>query len=169
MLFEPNIEAACFFVRDIWPRVREAMPRATFWIVGTEPSEAVRRLHSESNGVVVTGEVPDVLPYLQRSVAAIVPLKNGGGTRLKILEAMAAGRAVVSTSVGAEGLDVRTGENILIADDPLTFASHCISVLNSPDLRHRLAAAGRRLVEQRYSTAVTQARLRACYDSLRLP
>ena len=169
MLFDPNIEAACYFVRDIWPRVRQSAPQAKFWIVGKDPSEAVRQLHNDANGVVVTGEVPDIVPYLQRCVAAVVPLKNGGGTRLKILEAMAAGRAVVSTSVGAEGLDVTSGQNILIADEPSTFAAHCIAVLHDPDFRHRLADGGRRLVAERYDTRVMQARLRECYGSLKEP
>lgn len=169
MQYDPNIEAACDFVRDIWPRVRASVPQARFWIVGKDPTEAVRQLHSDANGVVVTGAVPDVVPYLQRSVAAVVPLKNGGGTRLKILEAMSVGRAVVSTTVGAEGLDVSSGENILIGDDPSTFAAHCIAVLQNRHLRHRLAAAGRHLVEKRYDTRVMQTRLRECYASLNAP
>ncbi|MBV9611579.1 MAG: glycosyltransferase, partial [Acidobacteriaceae bacterium] len=115
MDYHANIEAATSFTRDVWPVIRERFPAWQLTLAGSNPAPAVQALASEPN-VEVTGTVPDVRPYYAEAFAAIVPLLTGGGTRLKILEAMAAGVPVVSTSLGAEGLAVSPGSNILIAD-----------------------------------------------------
>jgi sugar transferase (PEP-CTERM/EpsH1 system associated) len=146
--YQPNTDAVLHFAGEIWPLVRRSAPGATFAIVGKDPPPAVRALAGD--GVVVTGTVPDVRPWMQTAAVFVVPLRVGGGTRLKILEALASGRAVVSTSIGCEGLAVTPGREILVADAPAAFADAVVRCLRDPALRARLGAAGRALVERRY-------------------
>jgi glycosyltransferase involved in cell wall biosynthesis len=146
-----NQDAICYFVDEILPLVREQVPETDLWVVGRNPSERVRSLAEKKNGITVTGEVEDVRPYVRDAAVYIVPLRVGGGTRLKIFEAMAMGKAVVSTSIGAEGLPVRDGENILLADERQDFAQKIVNLLRDPATRNRLGQAGRRLVESEYS------------------
>ena len=124
-------------------------PTATLTIVGRAPTPAVRRLAAD-HGVTVTGRVDDVRPYMQDAAVYIVPLRIGGGTRLKIFEAMAMGKAVVSTTVGAEGLPVNNGEHLLIADEPHLFARAAVRLFRDVDRRRALEAAARKLVVERY-------------------
>jgi sugar transferase (PEP-CTERM/EpsH1 system associated) len=156
----PNADAVQFFCREILPIVREAEPDVMFTIVGRSPTPAVRRL-AEDRGVEVTGRVEDVRPYLARSSVYVVPLRIGGGTRLKIFEAMAAGRAVVSTSIGAEGLPVEHGRHLLIADDPGAFARSVIALLRNADSRASLAREARALVTERYDWSAAALHLEA--------
>ena len=156
----PNADAAQFFCREILPIVREAEPEVTFTIVGRSPTPAVRRL-AEDRGVEVTGRVEDVRPYLARASVYVVPLRIGGGTRLKIFEAMAAGRAVVSTSIGAEGLPVEHGRHLLLADQPGEFARSVIALLRDPDTRASLAREARALVTERYDWSAAALHLEA--------
>jgi glycosyltransferase involved in cell wall biosynthesis len=116
--------------------------------------------------VIVTGEVPAVEPYYAQCAVSVVPLRAGGGTRLKILESMALGRPVVSTTVGCEGLEVRDGEHLLVADEPRTLAAKVVALLQDGDLRCALAARARRLVERRYAWPILGERLMATYDAL---
>jgi polysaccharide biosynthesis protein PslH len=146
--FAPNAEGIAWFARAVWPLVLADMPSATLDIVGREPPPDVLALASKQ--VRVSGEVSDVRPYLQRAWLSIVPLLHGGGTRLKILEAMACALPVVSTTIGAEGLDVVDGRDILIADEPAAFAAQTMRLLRDPALCASLGQAGRALVEQRY-------------------
>jgi polysaccharide biosynthesis protein PslH len=141
MNFEPNMDGVEYFCREIWPRVLKAAPNARFRIVGKEPVASVRRLASDS--VEVTGTVPSVAEHLQQAWVLVVPLRMGGGTRLKIYEGMAMGRAIVSTTIGAEGLEVRNGKDIILADESETFADAVIALLQNSELRKRyeLAAA----------------------------
>lgn len=148
MAYTPNHDGAQWFCRDVLPLVHRQMPEAHFTIMGRSPKPEVAALASER--VTVTGEVPDALPYFRRAAVCVVPLRMGSGTRLKILEAFALGKAVVSTTVGAEGLEVVPGQHLLIADDPPSFAAAVVRVLQDADLRERLGRAGRELVEQRY-------------------
>jgi sugar transferase (PEP-CTERM/EpsH1 system associated) len=145
----PNEDAMQFFCRDILPLIRQREPRATLSIVGRAPTPAVQRL-ADIHGVIVTGRVDDVRPFLEEADVYVVPLRIGGGTRLKIFEAMAIGRAVVSTTVGAEGLPVTSGEHLLRADDPQAFADAVVDLFRDPARRDRLAAAARALVRARY-------------------
>jgi len=137
MDWEANVDGVEFFCRDIWPRIRAAVPAARFRIVGRRPGARVQRL-TELPSVEVTGDVPSVVEYLQDAAVFVVPLRIGGGTRLKIYEAMAAGRAVVSTSIGAEGLDVNHGRDVILADEPTSFADGVISLLTDPKRRRAM-------------------------------
>jgi polysaccharide biosynthesis protein PslH len=133
MDWEPNIDAVEYFCREIWPTVLASFPNARFQIVGRNPHLRVQRL--ADNTIQVTGMVASVVDYLHSATIVVVPLRIGGGTRLKIFEAMAMGKALVSTSIGAEGLDVTPGRDLLLADTPETFASSILSLLRRPDLR----------------------------------
>jgi glycosyltransferase involved in cell wall biosynthesis len=147
----PNQDGVKYFVERVWPLVRRRRHGATFRVVGRNPPPEIRRL-SGVDGVEVAGTVPDVRPYLDEAAVMAVPLLVGGGTRLKIFEAMAMGKAVVSTTVGAEGLSVIPGEHLLIADDPSGFADAVVSTLESPEHRAALGDAARRLVNERFGT-----------------
>jgi len=133
MDWEPNIDAMEFFCRDIWPAILAEFPDARFQVVGRNPHPRVRRLASAS--VEVTGTVASVTDYLKAATVVIVPLRIGGGTRLKIFEAMAMAKAMVSTSIGAEGLDVAGGRDLLIADNAPSFAAGILQLLRQPELR----------------------------------
>jgi glycosyltransferase involved in cell wall biosynthesis len=133
MDWEPNIDAVEYFCREVWPSIQARIPAALFRIVGRNPVRRVQRLASIS--VEVTGSVPSVVDHLRDAAVVVVPLRVGGGTRLKIYEAMAAGKAVVSTSVGAEGLDVHHGHDIVLADGPEVFGGAVIELLQNAELR----------------------------------
>jgi glycosyltransferase involved in cell wall biosynthesis len=139
MDWEPNVDAVEYFCAGIWPLIRVKVPAARFRIVGRNPVRRVQRLASDS--VEVTGSVPSIVDHLRESAVVVVPLRVGGGTRLKIYEAMAAGKAVVSTSIGAEGLDVHHDEDIVLADEPEAFASAVAMLLDNLELRHRYERA----------------------------
>jgi len=145
----PNEDGMLYFVREILPRIRQAEPEATLSIIGRSPTPAVRRL-AETAGIEVTGRVEDVRPHIAAGSVYIVPLRIGGGTRLKIFEAMAMGKAVVSTTVGAEGLPVTPGRDIVIADEPVRFAQAVVHLMRDAELRRRIETSARRLVVDRY-------------------
>jgi glycosyltransferase involved in cell wall biosynthesis len=149
MQYPPNVDAVTHFAQRVLPRIHAEEPGDQFLIVGREPPASVRRLHN-GRTLIVTGTVQDVSPYLQIAAVAVVPMRLGGGTRIKILEAMAHGVPVVSTSVGAEGLDVQSGRHLLLADEPDAFAKACLSVSRDRSLQHRLAAEGYQLVREKY-------------------
>lgn len=145
----PNVDGVLYFCREILPLIRNAVPDVTFTIVGRAPTHTVRKL-AEEPGVEVTGRVEDVRPYLADAIAYVVPLRIGGGTRLKIFEAMAAGRAVVSTNVGAEGLPTVHGRHLLLADKPEEFSQAVITLLRNTDLRESIEREARALVTTYY-------------------
>ncbi|HEX9629509.1 MAG TPA: glycosyltransferase [Pyrinomonadaceae bacterium] len=165
MDYHANIDGAIDFARNVWPIVRKLKPEIVFTIVGRDPAPAVRAL-SEIEGVEVTGTVNDVRPYYREAIAAVVPLNVGGGSRLKILEAMAARVPVVSTTRGAEGLDVRNGKNILIADTNEELREAIVSVAENEILRGQIATAGRALVAERYDWSRLGTSLVGIYEEL---
>lgn len=138
MDWEPNIDGVEFFCKEIWPLVLAKVPAARFRIVGRNPHPRVKKLASDS--VEVTGSVPSIVDHLRQAAVFVVPLRIGGGTRIKIYEGMAMGKATVSTNVGAEGLDVRHEHDILLVDDPVGFAEAVVSVLQDEELRRGLEA-----------------------------
>ena len=152
MDYHANVEAAVWFASEVWPAVHAAAPEAVFTIVGRNPSPAVRALAALA-GVEVTGTVPDVRPYYREASVAVVPLRVGGGTRIKILEAMAAGVPVVSTGLGAEGLAAAPGEHYILADSAEPMRSTLISLLRNPRQSTALTLAARDLIRRRYDWA----------------
>jgi polysaccharide biosynthesis protein PslH len=146
MDWEPNIDAVDYFCSEIWPAIRKEFPDAIFQIVGRNPFPKVERLASES--VQVTGTVPSVAEYLENASVVVVPLRIGGGTRLKIFEAMAMGKALVSTSIGAEGLEVESGRDLLLADTASAFADAILLLLRDSVIRRRIELAAVQLAAQ---------------------
>src|SRR5487761_790771 len=161
MDWKPNMDGVEYFCRDIWPLILARHPEARFRIVGRTPPLQVRRLACKT--VTVTGTVPSVIEHFREAAVIVVPLRIGGGTRLKILEAMAAGKAVVSTSVGAEGLDVHHGKDIVLADDPGDFAASVVELIRNAGLRRRYESAAAELAA-RYDWSVIAARFAAVLD-----
>jgi glycosyltransferase involved in cell wall biosynthesis len=162
MDYHANVDAAVWFSRDIWPYVLERFPHWRLTLVGSNPAAAVSALASQP-GIEVTGTVPDVRPYYREAMAAVVPLRTGGGTRLKILEAMAAGVPVVSTALGAEGLEVSPGQNMLAAETREDWIEALSSLSDRGPRWHAVAAAGRTLVENRYDWEVLGQKLYETY------
>jgi glycosyltransferase involved in cell wall biosynthesis len=148
----PNEDGILHFIEAVLPLVRRSVPDVALTVVGRNPTARVRAA-AEAARVVVTGTVPDVRPFIARGEVYVVPLRVGGGTRLKIFEALAMGKAVVSTRVGAEGLPLVPGRHFLEADEPEAFAAAIVGLLRDPARRAALGAAGRELVEARYGWA----------------
>lgn len=146
----PNIDAMLWFTSAIWPMIKQEVPDVRLRIVGRRPPPSIQALTSDP-AIHVSGTVPDVRPELARAEVMIVPLRVGGGTRIKIFEGMAAGLPVVSTRIGAEGLSVVGGENIVLADDPESFARETVRLLSSNEWRHRIATSGREMVREHFS------------------
>jgi glycosyltransferase involved in cell wall biosynthesis len=153
----PNEDAILWFAASILPRVRARVADATLTVVGRNPTTAVKALDGV-NGITVTGSVPDVRPYIERAAAFVVPIRIGGGTRLKIFEAMAMERAVVSTAVGAEGLPVRDGVDAVLADAPEAFADAVVALLNDPARAAAVGSAAADMVRAQFGWDVVTAR-----------
>jgi polysaccharide biosynthesis protein PslH len=153
----PNVDGLLYFLRDVWPRLEETHPEARLKIVGQYPTAEI--LAFQGPRVEVTGKVDDLRPHLSGAAVTVVPLRVGGGTRFKILEAMAMGRPVVSTSLGAEGIAAQPGRDILLSDDALGFAAAVGRVLDDAALGADLGARGRALVERYYSWEAASGRL----------
>jgi glycosyltransferase involved in cell wall biosynthesis len=150
MEYHPNITAVRFFRREVWPQLRERWPLLVWRLVGKNPS-AVRRYTTGDPRIEVTVPVDDAISELARSRVAVVPLLTGSGTRLKILEAWAAGLPVVSTALGVEGLPVRDGETALLADSAEAFAAAVTRLLTCKELRQEIGSAGRLLLEKEFT------------------
>lgn len=149
----PNEDGVRHFVHNIWPEIRKRRPKATFQVVGRNPTSSVKRLGA-TPGVDIVGTVPDVRPYLSEASVVVVPLRIGGGTRIKIFEAMAMRKPVVSTALGAEGLAVVNGRHAVIADAPGAFADAIVGLFEDSDRRMRLATCAHQLVVENYSAEV---------------
>ncbi len=160
----PNIDGVTFLLREIWPRVAAARPSARCKIVGARPPQAIRDLAGP--GVEITGFVEDLRPSLASAAAIVVPLRVGSGTRLKIVEGMAMGKAIVSTTLGAEGIDATPEKDILIADDPAAFAAAVIRLLDEPRLGATIGEAARTLAVARYSWSAAAASLEGFFDQV---
>ena len=162
MNYFPNVDAVLYFCREIFPRIREQHPNATFTIVGREPTEQVQRLAAQP-GVVVTGSVPDVRPYFEKASVFVSPMRAGSGIQTKNLEAMAMGVPVVTSAVGAMGLAADIGTELLVADTPAPFAAQVMQLVDSRERRDTLAQAGRKRVETTYSWHAIGERLESVY------
>lgn len=163
--YRPNLEGVRWFLDHVLPRIHQVRPEVTVLVVGgsnqPESLEVLTRPH-----VTFTGWVPDVRPFLAGATAVIVPIRVGGGTRLKLVEALSMAKPTVTTSVGCEGIDVADQRHVLIADDPAEFAGTVLRLLGDPDLRCRLGQAGRDLVLERYSWQRSASLLNAVHDEL---
>jgi sugar transferase (PEP-CTERM/EpsH1 system associated) len=163
MFYPPNVEGIQWFAEQVFPLIRQTSSETRFLIVGSRPPAHIQALAQGDTGIDVTGYVADLEPVLAQSSVMVVPVHSGSGMRVKILEAFARGIPVVSTTIGVEGVGARGGEHLLVADDPPEFAAAVIQLLRDPEHAARLAAAGRRLVEERYDWRTALAGLDAVY------
>jgi glycosyltransferase involved in cell wall biosynthesis len=147
----PNEDGILFFIKEILPLIRRKVPDVSLCVVGRKPSRRLQEAASSESKVQLTDWVEDIRPYLAKAAVCIVSLRIGGGTRLKIFEAMSMGKAVISTSIGAEGLPVRDGEHLLLADSPAQFAESTVNLLGDAARRQQLGMAARDLVKENYS------------------
>jgi polysaccharide biosynthesis protein PslH len=161
----PNRDAVEFLLADVWPLIQQQHPASTLHLIGKNSPDDKARFESHL-GVTCNGHVPDIRPHLAEAAVSIVPIRVGGGTRLKILDAWSMGKAVVSTSVGCEGLKTVDGHNILIRDDPTQFADAVVRLLRDHDLRARLGNEARKTAEECYAWRVVGRKLVASYHDL---
>lgn len=161
----PNRDGVEFFLDSIWPTVVEQVPNASFHLLGKN-SEADKMVFERRPGVSCQGYVPDIRPHFASAQCSVVPLRVGGGTRLKILDAWSMGKAIVSTSIGCEGLETVDGRNILIRDDAKGFADAVVQILRDAELRNRLGQEGRITVENHYAWPIIGNRLSSLYMEL---
>ena len=162
--YVPNVDGVIHFARDIWPRIAEAHPEACCKIIGARPPPSLLELAGPR--FELTGFVPDLRPHLAAAAAVVVPLRLGGGTRLKIVEGMAMGKAIVSTTLGAEGIEATPGRDLLIEDQPEAFADAVSRLLADPGMAARLGQAARRLAVERYAWSEAARALEGFYRQI---
>ncbi|GAB4432346.1 MAG: glycosyltransferase [Anaerolineae bacterium] len=165
MDYRPNVDAVLWFADQVFEQVRERVPEAKFFVVGNRPHNRLNALRNRA-GVQITGWVPDVNPFLHAATIYVAPLRMGSGTRLKLLQAMAARRAIVSTSTGAQGLDVQDGVHLRLADSAEAFAAAIVALLENPAERARLGAQAADHVTRCYDWSVIAPRLLAVYQAI---
>ncbi|MEI7554288.1 glycosyltransferase family 4 protein [Candidatus Chlorohelix sp.] len=165
MFYPPNIEAALWFGREVFPLIRRKCSKATYTIIGARPPAEIYQMAAQQPGIRVVGYVEDLRPELERCSGLIVPLLSGGGMRVKILDALALGLPIVSTTVGAEGVQLEHDKNALLADTPAAFAAACLRLLDG-DLAQRLSEAGRKLALEEYDFRVAYKPLDELYSEL---
>lgn len=166
MYWPPNIDGILWFARQVYPLIRAQRPGVVFDVVGARPPAAISELASAGSGINVTGYVADPLPYIQQAGVSVVPLRAGGGMRVKILNAMAQGLPIVSTTIGCEGIGAKDGRHLLIADEPQDFAAAVLRLLEDRALAEEIGRNGRELVETVYDYRVALRPLDAVYSSL---
>ena len=159
----PNEDGLIYFFTEIYPLIKRKAPQVNIAVVGKNPSRRLLNFSKKDNSINFTGRVDDVRTFITNAKVFIVPLRIGGGTRLKILEAMASGVPVVSTSIGAEGLDAKNNEQLLIADSPREFAEKVISIMEDKELEMRLGGEGRKFVEEKYNWKIVGDKLNGTY------
>jgi sugar transferase (PEP-CTERM/EpsH1 system associated) len=163
MDFRPNVDAVLWFAQEVLPLIRREAPQVRFWVVGKDPHPRLSSL-SRDPAVVVTGRVDDVRPYIARAAVYAIPLRIGGGTRLKVLEAMAMGKAIVSTALGCEGFDLVPGQDLVVANTPAEFATAILTLLHDLERRERLGRAARRFAGSRYDWRMIVPGLERAYE-----
>lgn len=167
LYYPPNADGIRWFIQQVFPLIRQKLPGVSLTIVGKNPPKDFLKLAADQeSGIVTTGFVPELDPYFADSAVTVVPVRAGGGMRVRILEAFARGAPVVTTTVGLEGIDACAGEDVLVADCPQDFARSVIAVLQEESLQQKLSANGRRLVEQKYDWQVVLGELDKIYQGL---
>jgi glycosyltransferase involved in cell wall biosynthesis len=167
LYYPPNADGIRWFIQEVFPLIRQQVPAAKLTIIGKSPPKDFLKLAANpESGIVTTGFVPNLDPYFAESAVTVVPVRAGGGMRVRILEAFARAVPVVTTTVGAEGIDARPGVEVSIADSPSEFASAVIRILQDKELRERLAVNGRRLAEEKYDWHVVLKELDNVYHEL---
>lgn len=164
MSFHPNVDAVRYFAKEIFPFILKEVPASRFVIAGKKPVADVLNL-ANGKTIIVTGEIPDPRPYYAQSSVVVTPIRYGGGTRVKILEAMSMGKAVVSTAIGAEGIPAKNGDEIILADLADDFADQCIRLLNSPDLRHSIGRRSHEFVVKNFDRNLIETQIHYMYGS----
>jgi polysaccharide biosynthesis protein PslH len=165
MDYRPNVDAALWFAEEILPRIRLVKPEAQFFIVGQKPTERLTKLNGQ-NGVIVTGAVEDTRPFIAESAVYVAPLRMGGGTRFKLLEAMALTRPIVSTTIGAEGFAVRSGQELLLADTPENFADAVVQLLNDSARAAAIGQAGLAFAQAHYDWSAIIPKVERVYEKV---
>jgi glycosyltransferase involved in cell wall biosynthesis len=164
LYYPPNADGIRWFVGEVFPLIRSKVPGVTLTIIGKNPpSDFLKLAEDKSNGIVVTGFVPELDPYFAESALAVIPVRAGGGMRVRILEAFARAMPVVTTTVGLEGIQAEPGKDVLVADTPTDFANEVCRVLDDKLLQNKLATNGRLLVESKYDWQVTLKHLESVY------
>lgn len=166
MMWPPNVDGVLWFAGSIYPLIKRQVEGVRFFVVGQRPVPEVRALPAQDATIEVTGYVPDPAPYIAGSACLIVPLRSGGGMRVKILEALARGIPVVSTTIGYEGIDLTPGEHLLVGDTPEEFAAAVTQLLTDPALGQRIAAAGRQRLIERYDWRAVCPAMDRVYEQL---
>ncbi len=165
MYWPPNIDGVLWFIREVFPHIRTRRPDVTLDVVGARPPQELARLGGDGTGINVTGYVADPMPYLEKAGVMIVPLRAGGGMRVKILNALSQGMPIVSTTIGCEGIAVETGRHLLIADHPQGFALATLRLLEDRRFADELGRNGRRLIQVTYDYRVACRALEDVYQS----
>jgi sugar transferase (PEP-CTERM/EpsH1 system associated) len=164
MDFRPNVDAVLWFAQTVLPQVRRESPQTRFWVVGKDPHPRLAPLATDP-GIVVTGWVEDVRPYIAGAALYVIPLRIGGGTRLKVLEAMAMGKAIVSTALGCEGFELAPGQELVVADTPNEFAAAVLALLRDPDRREAMGHTAQQYASTRYDWRMIVPRLEQAYET----
>lgn len=168
MNWYPNRDAVLYMIKEIWPLLKNDFPDLSLTVVGAQPPEMLIESAKKDSRIKVAGFVDDVRPYLKNAEIYLCPMRDGGGTRLKILDALSMGKAIVSTTKGCEGIDVTPGKNVLIADTPTQFVRQIKTLFEDKALRKKLGAEGRRLVLENYSWEVIGKKLSNIYKGLEM-
>lgn len=163
MNYFPNSDAVIYFCNEIYPLIQRRYPDINFYIVGNKPTEQVSRL-AENKGVVVTGYVPDIRPYFEKASVFVAPMRAGSGIQTKNLEAMAMDTPVVTTSIGAMGLEAEIGKELLTADTPQDFADRVIHLIENPEIQQQVGSAGRKRIQESYDWGVLVEKLEQVYS-----
>jgi polysaccharide biosynthesis protein PslH len=166
MFWLPNVDGITWFVNEIFPLVRQKAPEVIFDVVGARPPKSILDMEKEGSGVVVTGYVADPGPYLENAAVMVVPLRAGGGMRVKIINALAQEMPIVSTTLGCEGISVENEKHLLVADTPQDFADAVIRLLRNHDLGRKLGAQGRKLIQMRYDYRAACQPIDELYNSI---
>lgn len=162
--YPPNADGIRWFMREVYPKIRQAISQATLTIIGKNPPRDFIQVAEHDPSITLTGYVPDLAPSLEQSAVMVVPVRAGGGMRVRILEAFARGMPVVTTTMGLEGIQATPGHDVLVEDEPEAFSKAVITLLRDPEAQQRLALNGRRLAEARYDWQVVLQQLDRIYD-----